>query len=85
MNDRGFTLDIHMVRGDLFTEHGKWKYTVAIDMCGSYDAIDLHSAVVRAFRSTPSDVRGVIDGVTGYRLVVLEPYHRNGYPVCVMI
>ena len=77
------------VRGDLFTDSGKWKYTVVIDMEGVYDCPLLHEAIVDALRDTPSSFRGVVDGAVGsqseYILVVLNPCHRNGYPVMIRL
>jgi hypothetical protein len=84
-----FSLNSGMVRGDLFTIReaggGKWKYTVQIDMSEHWDDVDIHKAVIDAFRETPSQVRGVVDNISGYQLVVLEPFHKNSYPVCVAI
>lgn len=77
------------VRGDLFTETGKWKYTVQIDMRGEFHVIDLHRAVVRAARATPSETLGVMDGAVGpesrYWLVVLDPYHQNAHPQMIKL
>lgn len=84
-----FTLNPGMVRGDLFSIRegggGKWKYTVQLDMTQYYDDPDIQQAVIKAFFGTVEFIRGVKDGTTGYQLVVLEPYHRNSYPVCVVI
>ena len=81
----GFALDDSIVRGDLFTPNGKWKYTVAIDMTGHYDNGLIHDDVRAAYEETPSKVRGVIDGLTGYQLVVLEPCHRYSHPVSMIL
>lgn len=80
-----FSLNPGMVRGELFTENGKWKYTVQINMYDFYNEVDIYEAVVKAFRATPSSTTGVVEGITGYWLVVLDPYHRNAYPVMVRI
>lgn len=74
-----------MVRGELFAERGKWKYTVQIDMQDHYNDVDLYRAVRDAFRETSEAVRGVRGNCWGYWLVVLEPYHRNAYPVMVLL
>lgn len=86
-----FNLKPGMVQGELFkppapgADGYKWKYTVQIDMTEHYSDLNIYEAVVAAYIKTPPSVRGVIDGATGYLLVVLEPYHRNAYPVAVKI
>lgn len=78
-----------MVRGELFTETGKWKYTVQIDMMGFYSELDINDAVRKALRNTDSDIRGVTDSAVApgsrYTLVVFEPYHKNAYPVMIKL
>jgi hypothetical protein len=77
-----------MVQGNLFNEHtGKWKYTVQIDMRKFYDAPHLvEHAVKQAFRATPPEVLGVNPTtITGFKLVVLDPYHEREHPVMVTI
>jgi len=85
-----FNLRPGMVRGELFRLHengtgGKWKYTVQIDMSTHYNDLNIYDAVAKSYRETPAITRGVVDGATGYLLVVPDPYHRNAYPVAVMI
>jgi hypothetical protein len=84
-----FSLQPGMVRGELFKPPtdggGKWKYTVQIDMSKHYNDLNIYDAVLASYRETPASVRGVIDGCTGYLLVVFDPYHKNAYPVAVMI
>lgn len=85
----GFTVNDSLVRGDIFTDTGKWKYSVAIDMTYFYDMFPLQEAVRRAAQRTPAEVRGVTDGVvadgSGYTLVVLEPVHQHGHPVMIKL
>lgn len=85
----GYSVSSAIVRGDLFTERGKWKYSVAIDMTNFYGTLLIHDAVRKAIRATPAEVRGVLDSAvsegSGYWLVVLEPYHRNSYPVMIKL
>lgn len=81
----GFTLKPGLVRGDLYNLNGKWKYTVAIDMSDYYNVPDLQLAVKAAYMGTPENVRGVVDGVTGMWLVVLEPYHKHSHPQAVAL
>jgi hypothetical protein len=82
-----FSLNPAMVRGELFTIRegggGKWKYTVQFDMSMHWDDVDIQEAVIKSFRE--SDDTGVVKEITGYQLVVQDPYHRNAHPVCVVI
>lgn len=75
------------VRGELFSPSGKWRYTITVDMTGFWESIDIHKAVVEATRQTPSSLRGVVDGavssLSGYVLVVQDPYHKRAYPIMV--
>lgn len=80
-----FSLNPAMVRGDLFQDSGKWKYTVQINMAEHWGDSNIYDAVLASYMETPPEVRGVIDGATDYWLVVTEPYHRNSYPVMVKI
>lgn len=87
MTEHGFRIDPGWVRGDLFSESGKWKYVVAIDMRKYYSYSTVHAAVVDAFGNTPAADRGVngnFDG-SGYWLVVTEPYHETSFPVMVRL
>lgn len=85
----GFSVSEGVVRGDLFNERGKWKYTVAIDMTEFYNFHPLQLAVLAAVRNTPAEIRGVVDGVvsenSGFWLVVLEPNHAYPHPVMIKL
>lgn len=85
----GFSVDDGIVRGDLFNERGKWKYTVAIDMREFFNHEGVQLAVLAAIRSTPESVRGVKDSVvatgSGFWLVVLEPSHAYSHPVMIQL
>lgn len=85
----GFALEEHTVRGDLFTDTGKWKYTVALDYSGpdfDYQDWNLWRQAVRALET--ATVRGT-SGVSltkipaGWTLVVLEPYGQYSHPITV--
>lgn len=84
-----FNLSPAMVRGELFTPTGKWKYTIQIDMTGYWEYFPLHEAIIKAVRKTPVEIRGVVDGAVGpdseYILVVFDPYHKNGYPQMIRL
>lgn len=82
----GYSTNSGHVRGDLFTETGKWKYSVVIDMSNYYDVPLLtREAVVEAFHNTDQSFRGVRGECKRYWLVVLEPYHRNSYPIATRL
>lgn len=80
-----------MVRLDLFSHTGKWKYTTALDMKGHYEDTTTVDAVRGAIWDnvrTGHD-KTMIDMVDGYQpremiAVVLEPYHQHSYPVCMV-
>lgn len=82
----GYTTDDYQVKGNLFTENGKWKYAVALDYSGQWDATDPKNAAKNALRQATD--RGT-SGVTireippGWWLVVLEPNTRFAYPIMV--
>lgn len=81
-----FTLQSHMVRGDLFTKSGKWKYTVQIDMSiADFNHWDIAEEVEKCFWLTDASVRGVVDGVSDMWLIVLDPYMKNGYPQMIWL
>lgn len=83
----GFSVDDSIVRGDLFTENGKWKYTVALDYTKTdYHNWDLWEEARNALRdATHNGISGVTltDIPEGWSLVILEPYAANGYPITV--
>ena len=85
----GFALQESHVRGDLFNEKGKWKYTVLLDY--DYPGFDYTAGNLwrhaRAALVNATD-KG-ISGVTmreiplGWFLVVLEPYSQFSHPIVV--
>lgn len=83
----GYTDDPTKVRGDLFTDTGKWKYTVVLD----YDGGDYHDGDlwVQALAALARASERKISGVTleeipeGWTLVVLEPYSKFSHPITV--
>jgi hypothetical protein len=86
----GYALNDGIVEGNLFVRRpdsegfsGKWKYTIALDMTEYWDCLGPADAVLAAYRDGKAD--GVVKGATGFWLVVLEPYHKNGYPVMVAV
>lgn len=82
----GFSLNEYLVRGDLFTETGKWKYTVTLnyEFDGfDYEHWDIHTMARRAFANGKGVSFKEITSENGYRLVVLEPYALNGYPIMI--
>lgn len=84
----GYTDDSTKVRGDLFTESGKWKYTVVLDFDGGdYENWDLWTEAKNALaRATDAGISGVRlrEVPHGWALVVLEPYSRFQYPITVV-
>lgn len=83
----GFNHDDTKVRGDLFTESGKWKYTVTLDYTGGdWDYWDLWWEARQALRrATEAGTSGVtLKRIPdGWHLVVLEPYGRTSHPIIV--
>lgn len=86
----GFTVNDSMVRGDLFTETGKWKYTITLDMTGlynfgptPYDAVReaFYTKVVEGINQPKRNTRNF----AGWKLVVLEPCHEFSYPVLLRL
>lgn len=73
---------LRLVRGDLFTLSGKWKYHVTLTM--THDACGLlpvNAVQVAWEKGCPE----VVSGLTGYRLVVLEPYSVHSIPVMIEV
>jgi hypothetical protein len=64
------------VRADFFKESGKWYMTETINMEPYYNELDIFVAVKKALVDSGR-------GDTTLMVVVLEPYHRNAYPVCI--
>lgn len=75
--DHGFDPDPSKVRADWFTGDSrlKWKYTDALPMRGYFDQLSVYDAVGLAWERL-GRYRGLV-------LVVLDPYHRNSYPVMI--
>jgi hypothetical protein len=65
-----------MVRVDYFKESGKWYMTEAHDMSDFYDELSIYTAVEKML---------VRDGryLRHFHILVMEPYHRNAYPVMI--
>lgn len=84
-----FSFNVAHVRGDLFLEGGKWKYTILIDMSHHYYDVDMRLGIVLSARSTPSEIRGVVDHAVSssseYVLVVLDPCHQYSHPVMLRL
>jgi hypothetical protein len=89
----GFSTNSGMVRGELFTENGKWKYTISLDMNGYWNKewyITPYEAVHAAFRDGRFDEVNRYPGKnlehwSGWWLAVLDPYHERSYPVLLKI
>lgn len=78
MSDHGFRLEPNWVRLDRFNANGKWKYTHEVKMLNEWwDHWDLFAAVENAME------RAEIGLEDGWVAVVLEPYHKNSYPVII--
>lgn len=85
----GYSENDRHVRGDLFNDTGKWKYTVVLDYsypgC-QYDHWDMWKQAPQALAHATD--KG-ISGVTltkipdGWTLVVLEPYSKFSHPITV--
>jgi hypothetical protein len=85
----GYSDDPRHVRGDLFTDTGKWKYTVVLDYGFpgfQWDHWDMWRQTRQALAHATA--KG-ISGVTlrqipeGWSLVVLEPYSKFEHPITV--
>jgi hypothetical protein len=80
----GYSINDRLVQGNLFTENGKWKYTVVLDYTGLWDALDPNEAARTALRqATDKGISGVTlrEVPQGWWLAVLEPYTKYSYPV----
>lgn len=63
------------VRVDFFKESGKWYMTEALDMNEFWDyGIWCGEAVEAALEAQGRNLKS-------FTRVVLEPYHKNGYPI----
>ena len=65
-----------VVRVDYFKPSGKWYMTEAHDMSDYWDEPDIYRAVESTLRRDGRFLRH-------FDIVVLEPYHRNPYPVMI--
>jgi hypothetical protein len=74
------------VRVDYFRPSGKWYMTEAVDMDGYWGELIPHSAVEKALTDHWEDTRGPDrkDAWRQFTIVVLDPYHHNGYPVMLV-
>jgi hypothetical protein len=83
----GFSLDPRHVEGTVFTETGKYKYTVCLDYTGGdFETWDLWTEAKNALRrATKAGTSGVTFAEIhpGWHLVVLEPYGKTGHPIMV--
>ena len=68
----------YMVRGDFFKDTDKWYTTEAISMEHCWDITTAVHAVAAAWW-----VHDHFTQSPGFRLVVLEPCHRNAHPVMI--
>ena len=76
MAGHGFDPRPYMVRADYFTDdlRMKWKYTEALDMSEVHAVSFVHTAVAVAWKAMWPRMQNLV-------IVVLEPYHYQGYPV----
>jgi hypothetical protein len=85
----GFSTNDSHVRGDLFNESGKWKYTVALDYGFpgfNYTSWDLwKQARLALAHATAKGVSGVsmLQVPKGWSLIVLEPCGEYSHPITV--
>jgi hypothetical protein len=71
-----------LIRGDLFTMNGKWKYHITLTMThDAYGLLPANAIRVAWEKGCPE----VVSGLTGYRLVVLEPYSVCPIPVMIEV
>jgi len=86
----GFSLDDRKVEANVFTDTGKWKYTVELDYRFpdfDWEHWDLHTMALKALENATNNGTS---GVTfksigpGKMMVVLEPYAKNSHPIIVM-
>ena len=76
-----------MVRVDYFRPSGKWYMTEAVDMSDDWDEPFIHDAVALALGRHWVKSHGGVerrDRWQQFTVVVLEPYHRNAYPIMLV-
>lgn len=66
-----------MVRVDYFRPSGNWYMTEAHDMSAYYNVPDIYEAVEQMLRRADR-------WKPHFTQVVLEPYHKNAYPVMIV-
>jgi len=66
-----------MVRVDFFKPSGKWYMTEDLDMYDFWDELIPHDAVEKALERNGRNLKH-------FTRVVLQPYHRNAYPVMLV-
>jgi hypothetical protein len=72
-------------RVDLFTQNGKWKYTIAVDFGVFYNEPLIHDAFRMAMQRYFDEWdRGEVR-YRGMRAVCLEPYHVHAHPITIDI
>lgn len=79
----GYTTNESAVRADLFTENGKWKYSISLDMEGNYDEVNIWKAIPRIVRSQYGSV--VHKPYEGMWIVILEPCWKYSHPIMMKL
>ena len=78
----GFCNNDRHVRGELFNQNGRWKYTVALDYTGlDWEHWDLEGNACKAFAQGKGVTMKEIP--SGWKLVVLEPFSQFQHPIMV--
>lgn len=70
-----FSVFPDQVRADIFREQGKWYETRALNMGELYDIPSVRDAVQFAWHRQYGNAHH------GKWLVVLDPHHKNSYPI----
>jgi hypothetical protein len=74
-----------MVRVDYFKPSGKWYMTEAIDMSPAWDTPDIFDAVRHSLNyAWVANHNGRGDAWHQFTVVILEPYHKNAYPIMIV-
>ena len=71
-----YSYDPGMVRAEFFRPSGKWYTTEALDMNSVYNEATPAEAVIDALRFHR-------EMSNDYIIIVMEPYHKYPYPVCL--